>query len=80
MNKLLVLCVTCLSLGVVRAEASAKGEVVVMATGGTIAGANARKSIGVTTLAGMLAATLVGVLLVAGSGALRHLPAHRRLV
>ena len=35
----------------------------VWATG---AGANARRSIGVTTLAGMLASTLVGVLLVPG--------------
>ena len=31
-------------VGMVRAEASAKGEVVVMATGGTIAGASADKS------------------------------------
>ena len=44
MNKLLVLCVVCMSLGVAWAEVSAKSEVVVMATGGTIAGASADKS------------------------------------
>ena len=44
MNKLLVLCVMCMSLGMTWAEESAKSEVVVMATGGTIAGASADKS------------------------------------
>ena len=56
MNKLLVLCATCLSLGVVRAEASAKGEVVVMATGGTIAGASADKSAVTGYTAGVIGA------------------------
>lgn len=38
MNKLLVLCVACMALGTAWADASAKNEVVVLATGGTIAG------------------------------------------
>lgn len=44
MSKLLLLCAVFLSLGVARAEVSDKSEVVVMATGGTIAGASADKS------------------------------------
>ena len=44
MSKLLMLCATCLVLGVALADASAKGEVAVLATGGTIAGASADRS------------------------------------
>ena len=44
MSKLLMLCATCLVLGVALADASAKDEVAVLATGGTIVGASADRS------------------------------------
>ena len=56
MNKLLVLCALCMIFSEVRAEASAKSEVVVMATGGTIAGASADHSAVTGYTSGVVAA------------------------
>ena len=44
MRKLLVLSAVCMAFGVVRAAESVKGEIAVLATGGTIAGASADRS------------------------------------